>query len=138
MRDQSDASHGSSPRRLTRGVDHRLGGVCGGIAEYFAVDPTLVRIGFVLFAVLSAGAGALLAYAVLWAIMPPPTEGGRTPAAGGSGAMAFGVVVLVIGVAMAVQGLQMFAWMSAGMFRIGWPFALIMAGTLIILASRRR
>ena len=45
-----------------------IAGVCGGFAEYFNVDPTLVRLGFLLF-VLAAGSG-LLFYIVAALIMP--------------------------------------------------------------------
>lgn len=43
-------------------------GVCGGIAEYFNIDPTLVRLGFVLLS--AAGGSALLVYIVGAIIMP--------------------------------------------------------------------
>lgn len=43
-------------------------GVCGGIAEYFSVDPTVVRLGFVLLAGL--GGSALLVYIIGAIIMP--------------------------------------------------------------------
>lgn len=46
-----------------------LCGVCGGIAEYFAIDPTLVRLGFVLVGCM--GGGGLLAYIIAAIIMPP-------------------------------------------------------------------
>lgn len=49
-------------------TDKKLGGVCGGIAEYFEIDSTLVRLLLVL-CVWFAGAG-LLAYIIAWAIMP--------------------------------------------------------------------
>lgn len=45
-----------------------IAGVCGGIAEYFNVDPTFVRLGWVLFA-LFAGSG-LLAYIIFALVMP--------------------------------------------------------------------
>lgn len=45
-----------------------LCGVCGGIAEYFRIDPTLVRLGFVLLS--AAGGSALLVYIVGAIIMP--------------------------------------------------------------------
>ncbi len=49
-------------------TDKKLGGVCGGIAEYFDVDSLLVRIGFlVLFFGLGTG---LLAYILLWLLAP--------------------------------------------------------------------
>lgn len=45
-------------------------GVCGGVAEYFGIDPTLVRLAFLL---LAAGWGSgLLAYIVATIIIPEP------------------------------------------------------------------
>lgn len=61
-------------RTLYRSREERmLAGVCGGIGEYFAVDPTLVRLVFVLLGVFT-GVG-VLAYIVLWIVVPE--EGGR-------------------------------------------------------------
>ncbi len=60
-------------KRLYRSRNERvIGGVCGGIAEYFGVDPTLVRIGAVLLA-LANGVG-VLAYVVLWVVVPEEGE----------------------------------------------------------------
>ncbi len=57
------------PRRLTRsGTDKKIGGVCGGLAEYFDLDPTLIRVIWVLL-VLCGGTG-LLAYLILWIVLP--------------------------------------------------------------------
>ena len=49
-------------------VNKKLCGVCGGIAEYFIVDPTVVRLLWVLFSV--AGGAGLLAYIIAAIIMP--------------------------------------------------------------------
>jgi phage shock protein C len=49
-------------------TDRQLAGVCGGLAEFFNVDPTLVRILFVI-GTLMGGPGLLL-YIILWLIMP--------------------------------------------------------------------
>jgi phage shock protein C len=58
--------------RLERSNTNRvIGGVCGGIAEYLAVDPTLVRVVFVIGAFITAGLGVLL-YIVLLILMPLP------------------------------------------------------------------
>jgi phage shock protein C len=57
-------------RRLTKSYDRVLGGVCGGIANYFDLDPTLVRIGYVLISILSAAFPGALVYLILWLIMP--------------------------------------------------------------------
>ena len=45
-----------------------LAGVCGGIAEYFNIDATLVRLGWVVFSLL--GGSGLLAYIIAAIIMP--------------------------------------------------------------------
>lgn len=56
-------------KRLMRSVDDRVvAGVCGGIAEYLDTDPTLVRVVFALLAVFAGG--GLLAYIILWLVMP--------------------------------------------------------------------
>ena len=50
-------------------ADYMLGGVCGGLAEYFEIDPTLVRVAYVLLTICTAFSGTL-AYIVLWIVMP--------------------------------------------------------------------
>jgi len=57
-------------KKLTRSKNKMLGGVCAGIAEYFNLDPTLVRIGYVLLSVFSAAFPGILAYIVMLIIMP--------------------------------------------------------------------
>lgn len=61
-------------RRLTLSTsDKMIGGVCGGIAAYFNVDPTLVRLIAVVLALV--GGGGILAYLLAWLIMPKPGPG---------------------------------------------------------------
>ena len=50
--------------------DVMLGGVASGIAEYFNIDPTVVRLLFVLLAFMTAGVPVVLLYLILWIIMP--------------------------------------------------------------------
>ena len=57
-------------KRLYKGRDKKLFGVCSGLGEYFDVDPTIIRVAFVL-AVLGLGTG-LLVYIVLAIVMPDP------------------------------------------------------------------
>ncbi len=57
-------------RRLYRSRTERMvGGVCGGLAEYLNMDPTIVRLVFVLLALL--GGHGLLLYLILWLVVPP-------------------------------------------------------------------
>ena len=62
----------SRPRLVRSQTDRRIAGVCGGLADYFDVDPTIVRLTWV---VLSIVAGAIvfgvIAYVVAWFIIPP-------------------------------------------------------------------
>ncbi len=56
-------------KRLTRSAaDRKLAGVCGGIGAYFGVDPTMVRIGWVVFSLL--GGSGVLAYIICAILMP--------------------------------------------------------------------
>lgn len=56
-------------KRLYRSTyDRMLCGVCGGIAEYFQLDPTLVRLGWALFSIL--GGSGVLAYIIAAIIIP--------------------------------------------------------------------
>jgi phage shock protein C len=65
----------TSYRQLRRSqVDRKIAGVCAGVAQYFSVDPTLVRLAFIVLSVLTGGV-FLLAYLFAYLIMPeaPPT-----------------------------------------------------------------
>lgn len=66
------ADHARLKRRLTRSaVDRKLGGVCGGIAEYFSVDPTAVRLIWIVLTVIpGAIICGIVAYFFAWFIMP--------------------------------------------------------------------
>jgi phage shock protein C len=67
------ASVTGGPKKLMRSsTDKKLGGVCAGLAEYFDMDATLVRVLWLLI-VLCGGTGILL-YVILWIVLPlaPP------------------------------------------------------------------
>ena len=55
-------------KKLVKSSDRRLLGVCGGIAEYFNVDPNVVRLLWILFCLL--GGSGILAYIIAAVIMP--------------------------------------------------------------------
>ena len=64
----------SGSKRLYRIQDGRLvAGVCAGLAAYFGIDPTLVRLGFVVLTAFG-GLGALL-YLGAWVVIPEETDG---------------------------------------------------------------
>ena len=60
---------------LTRSRRNRMiAGVCGGIAQSLAWDPTVVRLIYVLVSVISAAFPGILVYLVLWVVMPQAAE----------------------------------------------------------------
>ena len=62
----------SNEKRLYRSItDRRIGGVCGGLAEYFNIDSTIVRLLFVIGLLLAGG--TFWAYVVMWIIIPEQT-----------------------------------------------------------------
>lgn len=64
------SGQGAKPKNLFRSKKERMiAGVCGGLAEYFSMDPTVVRLIFVLFALFSEGLG-ILAYIILILAVP--------------------------------------------------------------------
>ena len=56
--------------KLTRSSDKVIGGVCGGLANYFGWDPAMVRILYLLISIFSAAFPGILVYIVLWIVMP--------------------------------------------------------------------
>ena len=56
---------------LYRSRHHKMiAGVCGGIADWLGWSPNLTRIGYVVVSIFSAAFPGLLAYIVLWIVMP--------------------------------------------------------------------
>jgi phage shock protein C len=60
-------------KKLTRSNDRIIAGVVAGFAEYFNMDPTLLRVIFVVVSIFSAGFPGLLVYLICWAIIPKRT-----------------------------------------------------------------
>lgn len=58
-------------KRLTRSSrDKILGGVCGGIAEYFSLDPSLVRIGYAALTLFTVGFPGIILYFIMLFVIP--------------------------------------------------------------------
>lgn len=60
-------------KRLTKSRDKKISGVCGGLAEYVGLDPTLMRIAWVAATIFGFGSSVLL-YVILMLVMPGPDE----------------------------------------------------------------
>ena len=56
-------------------TDRRIGGVCGGLAEYFGADPTIVRVAWVVLTIVPCAiVFGVIAYLVAWLVIPPAPE----------------------------------------------------------------
>jgi phage shock protein C len=132
-----------APRVLTRSHDRMIGGVAGGLADYFDVDPTLVRLGIVLAALVSGGL-AFVGYIALWIIMPeapsstvPGLAGVSTSDRRANGALILGVILVGIGTLALLQQFPIFHMLGWNLARFWWPSLLIALGLALILARAR-
>lgn len=57
-------------KKLTKGSEKKLSGVCSGLAEYFDLDPTIVRLGYAALTVFSLGIPGLVLYIIMAVVMP--------------------------------------------------------------------
>src|SRR5690349_11581223 len=126
--------HAAPPRRLLRSRDDRvIGGVCGGLARYFNVDPLIVRIAAV--ALVFLGGVSVVAY-VAALLLVPEDDGTGNPTPGKPGRLAtiVGVVVIVLAAAALLDG----QWG----FGFGWAFGALAPALLIVMvlaiAGQRR
>ena len=73
--------HVASGNRLMRSAtDRKIAGVCGGLAEYFGVDSTPIRLLWIILSILiGAVVGGVIAYIVAWLIIPRPQAVTLTP-----------------------------------------------------------
>jgi len=140
---------------LRRGPDRIIAGVCAGLGHYFGLDPVLVRLAFVILALIH-GIGILL-YLVLWLVMEPATStdtGNRTfsarvrdmgqdlreavnPAApdthGHHRGLWLGVALIAAGAYFLLDNLGVFNAIDLGRY---WPVLLIAVGLFLLVRSR--
>lgn len=57
-------------KKLYKSTDKKVDGVCAGIAEFFEIDPTIVRVVYALITLFSAGIGGIIVYIILSIVMP--------------------------------------------------------------------
>jgi phage shock protein C len=153
--------------RLERSTTNKVvAGVCGGIGEYLQVDPTLVRVFFVVGTIVTGGLG-LLGYIVLIVLMPQPgqpapfvkssgvTTSTVDAAAGGASSDEVAPIApapadpeaadrnrAAFGAVLIALG-AIFLFSNAGVFRIvrwdlAWPLVLIAIGALLLAQRMRR
>lgn len=142
------------PRKLRRSRDDRiLSGLCGGLGEFFGVDPILFRVGFVLLAF--AGGGGLVLYLVLALVVPAEGSGevgtretmrrgaedladsvkNATDGLRGerdAGRRTAAILLILLGAFFLFENLDWLDWIDAG-----WIWPLLLIGLGVWLLSRR-
>ncbi|HSI99203.1 MAG TPA: PspC domain-containing protein [Patescibacteria group bacterium] len=138
-------------RRLYRSrTDTVIGGVAAGLANYLNTDPALVRVGWVVLALVTNGVG-VLAYLVCWVAIPEEPKVTVEPEIGPDGTpmpvvetapveRREGRAGVVVGVGLVLLG----AWFLVREYlppvnwNLIWPVVLIGIGALILITSARR
>ena len=78
--DAATAAAAPKTRLMRSRTDRRIAGVCGGLAEYFEVDPTIMRVAWVVVSVLvGAVVFGVVAYLVAWFIIPSAPAAALSP-----------------------------------------------------------
>ena len=121
--------------------DMMVAGVCGGVAEYFDVDSSMVRLLWVLLIIF--GGSGLLLYIIGWVIIPEREEAVEVSSdeasSGGNDLMPrdaktntlFGVLLIALGAVLLFD--HFFPWRSLARF---WPVVLIIVGLVMIAGWR--
>ena len=134
-------------KKLYRSATNRMiWGVCGGLADYFDIDPVLVRIIFVALA-LASGVGVFL-YIILAIVMPsggvltPITPEGvqhekpeHSPEESGTGPMVTGAILVALGLIILLSNLGLTWWID---WDVLWPLILIGIGVSILWGRGRK
>ena len=117
-------------QRNTR--EGKIGGVAAGLADYFDIDPTIVRLAFVLL--VFAGGFGIAAYLVAWLVMPEGDGARAGPADGGAADRRWPLGLAMLAVAVvALVGTLGFWWIDEFVL---WPFVLVAAGLGLLLWRR--
>ncbi|HEY46337.1 MAG TPA: PspC domain-containing protein [Anaerolineae bacterium] len=150
-------------KRLTRSrTDSMVGGVCGGLGVYLGIDPTIVRLFFVLLA-FGKGIGFAL-YLILWIVVP--REGAEEGASleeniqtgaeeiagraremgeelqkgvrvsGDQASLFIGGALILVGIFYLLDNLNIY-WLSWLRWDVVWPVILIAAGVLFLVRQFR-
>ena len=135
--------------RLYRSTDNRvIAGVAGGLAEYFHLDPSLVRLLWIL--VIFLGGAGLLVYLIAWAVIPsqervfPQSFPEQSTTGMPSGSRSEGhplknrptflIGVVLVGLGLFFLGVEVF---SIDLHKYFWPVILIGGGALLLFGTGR-
>jgi phage shock protein C len=129
-------------RRLHRSRNNRvIAGVCGGLSEYFNIDPMVIRLIWV--ASIFLGGVGLIAYILCALIIPEAPFGTVSPPtsfrSASPTALGIGVAIILIGLGVIFLFSNLFGWSIWSWFwKLIIPLALIALGLFLVFRLRRR
>lgn len=144
--------------------DAMLGGVCGGLGDYFDIDSNIIRLVFAVLTLIS-GVGLLL-YLAVWLIVPREETTGKTTvketvhiaaeeivekaqsvgkeistavrrSSSSNASVFFGIILLLLGSVFLMHNLGL-GWFFGLGFDLLWPVLLIIGGVVLLLRRRKR
>jgi phage shock protein C len=139
-----ETRHGITGKRLYKSRTNRIiDGVCGGVAEYFEIDPTIVRILWVLVSLSGAGFLLYLAAMIIIPVRPIVDEFGNASmvtAPKMDKKRFWGVLLILVGAFILLSNLGLIAefwwWSFSG--KVVFPVLLIILGVVLIYTRTRR
>jgi phage shock protein C len=128
-----DSSVGGERRLHKSCRDKMIWGVCGGLGEYFGIDPVVVRLAFVAAAL--AGGASLLVYLILAIVLPEGQPGDAVAPPTAGGAVLAGALLIGVGALLLAANVGWFARFDEGTL---WPVLLIVLGLALLVRQRER
>ncbi|MBM4165478.1 MAG: PspC domain-containing protein [Ignavibacteria bacterium] len=128
-------------KRLFRSRQEKMiAGVCGGVAEYLNIDPSIVRLVWVLLTLL--GGSGILLYVIAWFIIPNNpyhiiSESAPTPPQQSNSSTVMGLVMIFLGSAFLFKNLLEFAWWTFWSFWGVSAIAVVMIILGVMLITKR-
>ncbi|SHI12141.1 PspC domain-containing protein [Sporanaerobacter acetigenes] len=122
-------------------TDKVISGVCGGLGEYFNVDPSIIRIFWLMLSIATSGTG-ILAYIICALVIP---EGSNTTIyydendkSYKNSALFVGIVLIIIGASLLIK--KIWPWFNVKWFNFSkyWPILLIIAGIYVIYNQKKK
>ncbi|MBU8934789.1 MAG: PspC domain-containing protein [candidate division Zixibacteria bacterium] len=123
-------------KRLYRSTEHKvIGGVCGGLGDYFDLDPALLRI-FAVLLFFASGVG-FFAYLIAWVIIPVRPYDVEVVNAERESASWHKYLpgLFLIGIGLVLLLRESWYWFDMGIF---WPGLLVVGGLWLIFSGRKK
>ncbi len=148
--DQQNSASGGASRKLYKSTSERIiDGVCGGIAEYFEVDASVIRLVLIAMSIISFGAGVLFYIIAMLVIPAAPIEANpaestesshRASGAGATATLVAGIIIVIIGITLLFNYYSIFSVASLWHYfgRLALPVIFILIGGALLIGREKK